>query len=1135
MHHAASDLYDGGDRIYPTDTLPTLGLNLTQSLVPDIAYYYLQNTLGLSEETMWKITLEAGSVLGMTPRNLEKKVSLLRRTMNLSDEDVRVILAKQPAVLHYSAERNLGSTIIFLVRALDLSKSELRILVLDSPSILGYSLSNLSRKLSFFVNTLGYVDDDNYFEGMDRVRNLLVGTPKLLLSAVDTGLEPRFQFLHNEIEFSIEELQTLYEKNPKLLMYSLDENMREKIVFFFILRLRIRPENVRKLLLSFPQVMDYNLENHLKPIADYYVSDVRFSATEFGSIVTRFPRLFSYSLFKIKHVTGFLRFELGLDATQVKRVIFQAPQIVGLNTEGNLQKKLDLLQTRLSLTRQELGLVLSKMPTLMNLGIDNNLLPKLEYLEKVANDTNHSGDVNLVKRMVLKQPTLLGYSLENRIRPRMEKILSAGLSADKVTVGISMAENKFQDWLASSQLRKQRKVDVQKNLQNASRSKMTYLEELLDMNETEVRTILSTMPGLKYVRSNKMFERKVTYFNAELQNVTSATKAILMGRPSLLQCSIKQGWEPRMQQIRAVGTDDLQKVTALFLISDDEFQAWTLKKKYTETIDFLRTSTPTPSSVQFSEDDLDSFLLQVAGVSISDANLKESVKFLLSLSGGSLDGINTIALDNPLLLLSTQALRERMMIRETLCRKVKQYWDFDEMATLVMSEIEFEYQLSLCDAKMLLHKKLNFTRKELDFVVSQQVRKDFPIDLAAKLDYLMSRDVSVDIEIAILTKPKLLSHTIEKLRSTPRALLRRSKLNAKLIYEEETKEMLLAFGFSSIDVTNIVSGSRILGMRHPQMILKPKLELLLSTWKKEDIITHASAKPLLFDKSLAELELLVKKGVPSSKTKNKASLGASNTNQMEEIKAELNLTEAEFELMFPKRQLGRDVMPTWQYLSTQVDSEDLKEALLSEPRILSLSLSKRIKPRMELLLERGCDPADIFSIALLSQKKAEEFCLQCYFCREFELSQKQADRLLRKVLVDKQSRCCLQQKVEYLLPNAFGDSRKKIKDAMLKNPLMLKQALDQTIKPRVEVLQLLRSAGFNVTEHGPLLSMRNSEFTNGLLLYKSWSPEQTVDKPLTALPTNIHAAAVKELMPSSLAISFSDDDNRDVATVVQWR
>eukprot|EP00986_Skeletonema_menzelii_P002630 scaffold720_cov68-Skeletonema_menzelii.AAC.3 len=1049
--------------------------------------------------------------------------------MNLSDEDVRVILAKQPAVLHYSAERNLGSTIIFLVRALDLSKSELRSLVLDSPSILGYSLANLSRKLSFFVNTLGYVDDDNYFEGMDRVRNLLVGTPKLLLAAVDTGLEPRFQFLHNEIEFSLEELQRLYEKNPKLLMYSLDENMREKIVFFFILRLHIEVENVRKILLCFPQIMDYNLDNHLKPIADYYISDLRFSATEFGSIVTRFPRLFSYSLFKIKHVTGFLRFELGLDATQVKRVIFQAPQIVGLNTEGTLQQKLDLLQTRLSLTREELGLVLSKMPTLMNLGIKSNLLPKLEYLEKVAKKTNHSDDV--VKRMVLKQPTLLGYSLENRIRPRMEKIISAGLSADKVTVGISMAEHKFQDWLASSQLRKQRQrqVDIQKNVRNTSRSKMAYLHELLDLNKTEVRTFLSVMPGLKCVRSTKLFEKKVAYFKTELQNVTSATKAILMQRPTLLQSSIKQGWEPRMQQIRAAEIEDLQNVTELFVMSDEEFKAWTLKNKYAQTIDFLRTS-----SVHLTQDDLDSFLQQVAGmsISISDANLKDTIEFLLGLSGGDLEGIKTIALNNLHLLLSTQALRERMRVRRSLCHKVKQYWDFDEMTMLMMSEDEFEYQLSLCDAKILLHNKLNFTRKELDFVVSQQIRKDFPIDLTAKLDYLMSKDVGVGIEIAILTKPKLLSHTIEKLRYVTRVALS-SKSKAKLIYEEETKDVLLAFGLSNVDAESINSRSRMLGIRHPQILLKPKLELLLSTCKTEDVISHVRAKPLLFDKSVTELKSLVKTGLPSSKTKKKASLGAENIKEIEQLKTELNLTEAEVELMFPTRQLGRETMSTWQYLSTQVGSSELKRGILSEPRILSLSLSKRIKPRMELLLERGCEPADILSIALFSQKKAEEFCWRCYFCREFELSQKQADYLLRKVLNNKQLRSCLQRNVEYLLPNAFGGSRKKLKGALLKNPSILKQSLDHTIKPRVEVLQFLESVGFNVTEYGPLLSMRNSEFTNELILQRSWSPEQKVNKnPSTT--NNLQATAVREMMPSSLAISFSDEDNRDVAAVVQW-
>ena len=54
-------LFDDNNPIYPRDTLVNIGLNSTQILQPDIAYFYLQNTLGLSEETMWKITLEAGS------------------------------------------------------------------------------------------------------------------------------------------------------------------------------------------------------------------------------------------------------------------------------------------------------------------------------------------------------------------------------------------------------------------------------------------------------------------------------------------------------------------------------------------------------------------------------------------------------------------------------------------------------------------------------------------------------------------------------------------------------------------------------------------------------------------------------------------------------------------------------------------------------------------------------------------------------------------------------------------------------------------------------------------------------------------------------------------------------------------
>ena len=253
--------------IYPTDVLVNIGTT-TQALVPDIAYYYLRNTIGLSEEIMWKVTLESGSILGMTPRNLEKKVSLLRRTMNLSDEDIRIILGKFPTLLQLSADRNLAPTILFLVRSLDLSKSELRTMVMDSPSVLGYSLGNLSEKIAFFVS-LGSDREG----GIDSVRELLVRTPRLLLSGVDSGLVPKLNFLTQEINFSIEEVWRICQKNPRLLMYSLDDNLCEKLVFFFILQLQLKPEDVRKIVLAYPHIMDYNLENHLKPSAEYFTKD----------------------------------------------------------------------------------------------------------------------------------------------------------------------------------------------------------------------------------------------------------------------------------------------------------------------------------------------------------------------------------------------------------------------------------------------------------------------------------------------------------------------------------------------------------------------------------------------------------------------------------------------------------------------------------------------------------------------------------------------------------------------------------------------------------------------------------------------------------------------------------------------
>jgi len=413
----------------------------------EIAYFYLKNTVQLSEDTMWKIIQKSSSILGLTVSTLQRKIALLTQTMNLTEDDMRVIIHKQPSILTMSANRNLSPTILFLVRALDLGKDDLRTIVVQFPCILCYSIHNLQAKIQFFHTDMEY--------NTDQIRTLLVKEPKLLTAAVKTGLQPRMKFLHREIGIPLVELQSIVQRNPKLLLYSLTHNLEIKLISFFIMRLRMEPKHVLKLLKSYPFIMDYNLENHMLPIARFFLSELEFSPIEFRSILLKFPRLMTHSMFKIKHTVGYFRYQLGMNAAQVKRVLFQAPQVVSLNTEHNLVDKVEFLQHGLGLDRgDELRKVISGMPTLLLCSIDNNLRPKIEYLREVLGGEEDEAEL---RRVVLTLPTLLGYSLEKRIQPRMERIMEIGLDPKKITIGITMKETKFEEWL----LHKKQKIECQ--------------------------------------------------------------------------------------------------------------------------------------------------------------------------------------------------------------------------------------------------------------------------------------------------------------------------------------------------------------------------------------------------------------------------------------------------------------------------------------------------------------------------------------------------------------------------------------------------------------------------------------------------------------------------------------------------
>jgi mTERF domain-containing protein len=165
-----------------------------------------------------------------------------------------------------------------------------------------------------------------------------------------------------------------------------------------------------------------------------------------------------------------------MDARQVKRVLFQAPQVISLSTDITVASKVEFLQKSFGLkvndsyydenkseqddaldliemntirpSNDDIRTVIAGMPTLLLCSIENNLRPKAEYLFDVFD-----GDILELRQAVLTLPTLLGYSLDKRIRPRMECILNNGLRPIKITIGITMKDEKFDDWVENASLK----------------------------------------------------------------------------------------------------------------------------------------------------------------------------------------------------------------------------------------------------------------------------------------------------------------------------------------------------------------------------------------------------------------------------------------------------------------------------------------------------------------------------------------------------------------------------------------------------------------------------------------------------------------------------------------------------------
>jgi hypothetical protein len=160
------------------------------------------------------------------------------------------------------------------------------------------------------------------------------------------------------------EIQQLILKQPALLQYSIENNIRPKLNYLRD-NLKIPPDSITKMLLSNPTILGRSLDQSIVPV-----------------------------------VQGLTK-AFGLPLVEIGAIFVQVPTLLGLNWATNMGPKVAFLQGRLGLSQSQMQQLLRRTPRILVHSVEGSLGPKLQILQEASNNKDS------VSKTVLNNPSIL--------------------------------------------------------------------------------------------------------------------------------------------------------------------------------------------------------------------------------------------------------------------------------------------------------------------------------------------------------------------------------------------------------------------------------------------------------------------------------------------------------------------------------------------------------------------------------------------------------------------------------------------------------------------------------------------------------------------------------------------------------
>ncbi|XP_073136645.1 transcription termination factor MTERF9, chloroplastic [Henckelia pumila] len=201
----------------------------------------------------------------------------------------------------------------------------------------------------------------------------------------------------------------MYERHMPSLQINV-ESAEERLEY--LLNVGVKHRDIKKIILRQPQVLEYTVENILKPHVAF-LNSLGIPESRIGQIITVTPSLFSYSVENsLKPTVKYLLEEIGIQEDELSKVVQLSPQILVQRIDVSWNTRLSFLMKELEAPRQNIVKMVTKHPQILHYSIKDGLLSRINFLRSIG---MHNSDILKVSTSLTQ---VFSLSLEGNLKPK---------------------------------------------------------------------------------------------------------------------------------------------------------------------------------------------------------------------------------------------------------------------------------------------------------------------------------------------------------------------------------------------------------------------------------------------------------------------------------------------------------------------------------------------------------------------------------------------------------------------------------------------------------------------------------------------------------------------------------------------